>query len=1048
MDEHDSLVSIVEAWEHFRNQNPDRSLSEFAAQYPENRHRQIHQFVRGIAAFDELMERPNPKTLPTVVDKAKLELEATLGQGGMGIVRLARQPELDRTVAVKFFDPRLGEAALARFRQEALAIASLNHPNIIEVFDHCFDAPSPYIVMELAEKRSLKEHYASTSKPHSQAEIAPAEIAQLVLKVANAVHFAHQKGIIHRDLKPSNILICSRGEPKVADFGLAKLSSSDLELTQRGIAIGTPGYMAPEQERAEEAHTSNDVFGIGGILWWCLTGESPRPSAPSQQEYDRPRRSDTRKTLHRDLETIAITCLRPDPKDRYGSADAVAQDLELFLAGRPIRARRVSVMERAVKFCARNPIRSALSAAMACLTLFIVFAWERSNRRVELLGRVDSLLISSPSHAPRLIEELEPLPPLAAAKLESLLASAHSDSEPSDSERARAILALKQFDSAWLHEYVLSAEPLEVSMVVSVLRRHDASVGDFGPELFDPINGQRLIRAAVACSMLTPKQFGQLIESDTNDNLLRALVSELDVSGPVAKVVWLRGLRPVRDSLQPRLSTMFCERGSPIVCEILVGLYNDEEFLRGGVGENGTAGETALLETVLKAPTPNALRRVFPIIQSLADQHRESLIERLRRVASEEAATEKGMPKLCANAAVALYRLGEPKEVVQLLRSAPDPGLRSYVIASVPKSGCDPELLLDELKGRKVLETPIVQGILLALGGFEKRHLTESQRSTLKEQLIEISQQSPNTGVQSAARWVARAQGLEDAIVESTQRQSTNNRLIGANGHTLVLVRPAIFQMGARPADFEDEQDERLHWRQVNHAFAIATHEVTAGQFRRMRADYGNRWALTEEHPACIINYFSAAEYCNWLSRLENIPESEWCYRPNADGHYHVEMVLVAGALEKTGYRLPTEAEWELACRAGAETKYSFGQSSELLPEYGVTVETNASRPLPVGCLKPNLFGLFDMHGNVWEWCLEPYARDYPFGSRNNPATIRQEEIILRAETNGVLRGGGSDRLPKQARSTHRWTVAFGRNPETAGFRVVRTVKGPYTPGM
>ncbi|MEL6111084.1 MAG: SUMF1/EgtB/PvdO family nonheme iron enzyme, partial [Planctomycetota bacterium] len=126
------------------------------------------------------------------------------------------------------------------------------------------------------------------------------------------------------------------------------------------------------------------------------------------------------------------------------------------------------------------------------------------------------------------------------------------------------------------------------------------------------------------------------------------------------------------------------------------------------------------------------------------------------------------------------------------------------------------------------------------------------------------------------------------------------------------------------------------------------------------------------------------------------------------------------------------------------ETKYSFGQSSHLLDEYGVTVESNGALPLPVGTKKPNLFGLFDMHGNVWEWCLEPYARDYPAGSRTNPATMRLNEVTLHADDDGVLRGGGADRLPKQARSTHRWTMAFGRNPETAGFRVARTVKGPY----
>ena len=396
-----------------------------------------------------------------------------------------------------------------------------------------------------------------------------------------------------------------------------------------------------------------------------------------------------------------------------------------------------------------------------------------------------------------------------------------------------------------------------------------------------------------------------------------------------------------------------------------------------------------------------------------------------------------------ANAAIALYRLGKPDEAIQLLKFVPQPDLRSYVIASIPKAGCDAGHLIAELQSSGVLNSSTLQGILLSLGGLEPLSLAETQRRTLSSELARLVHDDA-PAVQSAARWAARSLGLSDFTSRSERASSTNGLITGVNGHQLVLVRPAVFQMGARPMDFEDERDEKRHWRRVNHAYAIATHEVTAGQFRRMRPEYENRWSTTDEHPACIINYYSAAEYCNWLSRLEGIPDSQWCYAPTENGEYRAGMRLVDGAIKRSGYRLPTEAEWELACRARSETKYSFGQSPELLDEYGVTVETNDSRPFPVGSKKPNLFGLFDMHGNVWEWCLDPYQRDYPSGSRTNPATTSTDEIVIKDQSYGVLRGGGSDRLPKQARSTHRWTMAFGRNPETAGFRVVRTVKESY----
>ena len=240
----------------------------------------------------------------------------------------------------------------------------------------------------------------------------------------------------------------------------------------------------------------------------------------------------------------------------------------------------------------------------------------------------------------------------------------------------------------------------------------------------------------------------------------------------------------------------------------------------------------------------------------------------------------------------------------------------------------------------------------------------------------------------------------------------------------------------------EREADEQRHAVRLDRSFALASKMVTVEQFLRFRKDhpFDPKSAPDGDCPVNQTTWYAAAAYCNWLSKEEGLPESEWCYLPNKDGEYADGMKLASNYLRRTGYRLPTEAEWEHACRAGTVTSRYYGESEELLKKYAWYTTNSAHRTWPVGSLKPNDWGLFDMHGNVWTWCQERYKAKaaFPDGMVIEDA---EDNLDVVATELRVLRGGSFPDAPPEVRAARRIPLLPGRASNYAGFRVARTIR-------
>src|SRR5216117_775192 len=334
-------------------------------------------FRTGLALLDNKDDKEVEPTFARMSkDFGDYELIEEIGRGGQGVVYRARQKSLNRIVALKVIGLAhwATEAHVKRFRLEAEAAASLNHPYIVPIYEVGERDGACYFSMGLVDGGQLDAVAKREPIPIRHA-------AELIAKLARTISYAHEHGILHRDIKPGNILLDAEGEPHLTDFGLARLVETESTVTRTLEVLGTPSYMAPEQAAGNNPAIASvtDVYGLGAVLYQLLTGQPPFAGGTTYEtikllldtEPRQPRLLNPK--IDRDLSTICLKCLEKDPKRRYSSALALAEDLERWLKHEPIQARHTGIVARGRKWMQRNPTRALL---VACLvTLAAATAW-------------------------------------------------------------------------------------------------------------------------------------------------------------------------------------------------------------------------------------------------------------------------------------------------------------------------------------------------------------------------------------------------------------------------------------------------------------------------------------------------------------------------------------------------------------------------------------------------------------------------------------------------------------------------------------------------
>jgi formylglycine-generating enzyme required for sulfatase activity len=525
---------------------------------------------------------------------------------------------------------------------------------------------------------------------------------------------------------------------------------------------------------------------------------------------------------------------------------------------------------------------------------------------------------------------------------------------------------------------------------------------------------------------------------------------------------WLDALRPVRKRLMVALAALYHDRDRS----------ETERNLASNLLEDYARDQPQVLTELLMDSDEDH----FPVWFRKTAGHNEIAVPLLKEelaksLADATEAEKDGLAERQARAAIALVRLGHANEVWPKLQHSADPRLRSFMVNWVAPLGVNPSDIIRALDRLSAIATPnpapgqqfmdavlfhpeisMRRALILALGTYGTKRLSAAEREPLIIKLLDLYRNDADSGIHGAIMWTLRQCGERDrleAIDADLMRLKDNvdrRWFVNSQGQTYALiVGPVEFQMGSPPTEPDRiDEDETPHRRIIPRRFAIAATEVSVRQFQVFRQEtpalkfsYMQKYSPDPDGPQIAVSWYDAACYCNWLSRTEGLLE---CYEPNSQGEYATGMKIKPDALTLGGYRLPTEGEWEYACRAGAETSRYYGASVDLLGQYAWYVAIAQDHAWSCGSLLPNDLGVFDILGNMWEWCQEVRTIYEPDdrGRVTEPKAVRNASVDDASPR--LLRGGAFYGQPSGVRSAYRSWFAPAFRSSGGGFRPARTL--------
>jgi formylglycine-generating enzyme required for sulfatase activity len=680
---------------------------------------------------------------------------------------------------------------------------------------------------------------------------------------------------------------------------------------------------------------------------------------------------------------------------------------------------------------------------------------EEAARKERALAQVNALLHTDPRAVPALLAGLEAtrqdvLPRLRELWVQQELWEQWVQQLPGlahegwfvdqQMRQGRVGLALLQVQPAlvknWLCSWMLEAEdPREVLLVRDGLRPYRAELREWLWQRADrEATGPQRFRALVALAAYDP-------EDPRWKGRGEVVLTQLLTANPLYLGAWAEGLRPVRGALLQPLAEVFRGRNlaehKHVAATLLADYAADRPPLLAELLLDSDARQYAALRAKMFAQ----VNVVHPLL------HAE-----LQKTAGA-AASDQDKDRLASRQANAALCIGASDRLWPLLQHSPDPSRRTWITHKLAGFWHEPVVLLQRL--RKEKDVSVRRALLLSLGEYPFDPLPVGRMDLEVARLVQQYRDDPDPGIHGAIEWVLHRWKQDDKLPKLRNHRTiapkgTPTWYINGQGQTLTVIPgPVEFQMGSPESDPDRLPNEAAHRRRIPRSFAMGTKEVTVAEFRRFlkanpevakelapdlqAAGFLKKFSPAEEGPMVAVSWYTAAAYCNWLSQQEGLPDTEWCY-PKGAGQIRPGMMMEKGWLKREGYRLPTEAEWEYACRAGAVTSRFYGRAEVLLGKHAWYAGNAGEKAHPVGRLRPNDLGLFDMLGNVAEWCQDRYDA-YPIG------VVEDAEDPDRRDTDSrVYRGGAyfnhATSMRAAQRTGERPAFRFGN----VGFRVARTI--------